>query len=59
MKERREKMFRALDVANLAVYPIDPTGLETLALDAARISTGRPSSDRTPTWKAISIGKAT
>ena len=52
MKERREKMFRALDVANLAVYPIDPTGLETLALDAARISTGRPSSDRTPIMEA-------
>jgi len=29
----REQLFRALDVANLTVYPIDVKGLESLALD--------------------------
>lgn len=44
----REVMFRALDVANLTVNVLDPTGLETLAADASPPSGVRPSKDRTP-----------
>ena len=43
VRRLREKMFRALDVANLTIYPVDPLGLETLALDASRPSGARPS----------------
>ncbi len=43
VRRLREKMFRALDVANLTIYPIDPLGLETLASDASRPSGTRPS----------------
>jgi VWFA-related protein len=48
VKRLRDQMFRALDVANLTIYPIDPGGLETLALDAARPSNSRPSPNRSP-----------
>jgi VWFA-related protein len=48
VKALREKMFRALDVANLTVYPIDPMGLETLAIDASPPSGARPSNSRLP-----------
>jgi VWFA-related protein len=48
LKQGRERMFRALEVANLTVYSMDPTGLETLAADASRPSGARPSADRTP-----------
>jgi VWFA-related protein len=44
LKELRDKMFRALDAANLTVYPMDPVGLQTLAPDAAVVSDGRPDS---------------
>ena len=43
VRRLREKMFRALDVANLTIYPVDPLGLETLAIDASRPSGTRPS----------------
>ena len=42
VRRLREAMFRALDVANLTIYPVDPLGLETLALDASRPSGARP-----------------
>jgi VWFA-related protein len=47
LEEAREKMLRAVDVANLTVSVMDPTGLETLAADASRPSLVRPSRDRT------------
>lgn len=47
VKRARERMFRALDVANLTVHAVDPTGLETLAADASLPSGGRPRSNRT------------
>jgi VWFA-related protein len=46
-RRAREAMLRALDLTNLTVHVVDPTGLETLALDAARPSLERPSPDRT------------
>lgn len=45
-KTAREKLFRALDVANFTIHSIDPTGLETLAPGADRVSAGRISPDR-------------
>jgi VWFA-related protein len=48
VKKAREDAFRATDVANLVINPIDPTGLESLATMADRPLTGRPGADRTP-----------
>jgi VWFA-related protein len=48
VKTARENAFRATDVANLVINPIDPTGLESLATMADRPLTGRPGADRTP-----------
>jgi VWFA-related protein len=47
VRAARERLFRALDVANLTVYAIDPTGLETLAPNADYITGGRITADRT------------
>jgi VWFA-related protein len=48
IKKARDEAFRATDVANLTVNPIDPTGLETLATMADRPTVARPSPNRLP-----------
>ena len=46
-RRAREAMLRALDLTNLTVNVLDPTGLESLAPDASAPSLTRPSADRT------------
>lgn len=46
-RSAREAMLRALDLTNLTINVVDPTGLETLARDASAPSLARPSADRT------------
>jgi VWFA-related protein len=48
VKAARDRLFRALDVANLTVHAIDPTGLETLAPNADYMTQGRISPNRIP-----------
>jgi VWFA-related protein len=48
VKTARDRLFRALDVANLTVHAIDPTALETLAPNADSITQSRISSNRLP-----------
>ena len=45
-KVAREKLFRALEVSNLTIHVLDPTGLETLAPGADYVSSGRISPNR-------------
>ncbi len=42
----REKLFRALEVSNLTIHVLDPTGLETLAPGADYLGGGRISPNR-------------
>jgi VWFA-related protein len=41
LSRARETLFDALDLANLTVHAIDPMGLESLALGADSVTTGR------------------
>jgi VWFA-related protein len=41
VRKAREAMFRSLDQANLTVHSLDPVGLETLAVQAGTITSGR------------------
>jgi VWFA-related protein len=48
IKKARDDAFRATDVANLVINPIDPTGLETLATMADGPTLARLSPNRLP-----------
>jgi VWFA-related protein len=52
VRESRTRLFRALDVSNLTVHAFDPSGLETLALNADSGGGNRPSPNRTPIVQA-------
>ena len=41
VRKAREGMFRSLDQANLTVHALDPAGLETLAVQAQTVTSGR------------------